>query len=207
MNVVFDFGAVLFTWQPVQLVQLHFGHLAPTVDAARALATSIFHHDDWLGFDRGTHALDDVLQRTARRLDLPHDKLDALLTPMGERLLPIADTLSLLAALRERRDSRGDVQLYFLSNMPVPYARLLEQRYDFLRWFDGGIFSGDVKLIKPQREIYELMATRHGLQAAHTVFIDDMPANVEAAREFGWQGIHFENPAQLARRLAIALPP
>ncbi|MES2974997.1 MAG: HAD family phosphatase [Pseudomonadota bacterium] len=206
MNIVFDFGAVLFTWQPVHLLQTHLGHLAPTAEAAHSLARAIFDHDDWLGYDRGTHALDDVLQRTALRLDLPHDRLDAMLSPIGERMAPIAATVELLAGLRERRETRGDVRLYFLSNMPAPYARVLEERHPFIGWFDGGIFSGDVNLIKPEPAIYSLLAARHGLEPARTVFIDDMHANVQAARELGWQGIHFESPPQLSHALASLLP-
>ncbi len=114
--------------------------------------------------------------------------------------------MELLAGLRERRETRGDVRLYFLSNMPAPYARVLEERHPFIGWFDGGIFSGDVNLIKPEPAIYSLLAARHGLEPARTVFIDDMHANVQAARELGWQGIHFESPPQLSHALASLLP-
>jgi len=206
MNVVFDFGAVLFSWQPVLLMQSHFAHLVPTAEAAHSLARAIFDHEDWLGYDRGTHALDDVLQRTALRLDLPHDRLDAMLSPIGERMAPIAATVDLLAGLRERRDARGDVRLYFLSNMPAPYARALEARHEFIQWFDGGVFSGDVKFIKPEREIYELLARRYDLEPARTVFIDDLVANVEAARMLGWHGIRFHTAGQLSEDLAPLLP-
>ena len=59
-NVVFDLGAVLLTWEPVSLVQTQLAPHAPTAEAAHALARQIFHHEDWLGFDRGTHSLDDA---------------------------------------------------------------------------------------------------------------------------------------------------
>jgi len=54
MNVVFDLGAVLLSWEPVALVQANFERHAPTAEAAHALAMQMFHHEDWLGFDRGT---------------------------------------------------------------------------------------------------------------------------------------------------------
>ncbi|MBO9516269.1 MAG: HAD family phosphatase [Variovorax sp.] len=207
MNVVFDLGAVLLTWEPVALVQAHFAPHAPTAEAAHALARQMFHHEDWLGFDRGTHSLDDAIGRMALRLSLPGDRLHAVLAPMGERLEPIPATIDVLARLRERRDAGEALRLYYLSNMPVPYARVLESRHAFFSWFDGGIFSGDVKIIKPQRGIYELLAGRYGLQACETVFIDDSAANVAAAREFGWQAIHCDRPSQLARQLAACVPP
>ena len=206
MNIVFDFGAVLFTWQPAALVQRHFPHLTPTAQAASDLARAMFHHEDWAGFDRGTHALDEVIASMSSRLSLPGDALQAFLEPIGERLLPIEETVMLLQQLRERRERAGDVKLYYLSNMPAPYARVLEERHDFVSWFDGGIFSGDVKLAKPQREIYELLATRHAFEPSQTVFIDDLRDNVDAARDMGWRAIHCTQTEALAAQLEPLLP-
>ncbi len=205
MNIVFDLGAVLVAWEPVALIQTHLGPHAPTAEAAHALARDMFHHEDWLGFDRGTHPLDVAIGLMAKRLDLPADKLDALLAPMGERLAPIAVTVDLLDGLRQRRDAGEDLKLYYLSNMPVSYARALERRMSFLQWFDGGIFSGDVKLLKPQREIYALLAERFTLEPEATVFIDDSQANVDAALAFGWRAVHCEAPSALPLQLAAQM--
>ncbi|HEY2254506.1 MAG TPA: HAD family phosphatase [Variovorax sp.] len=206
MNIVFDLGAVLLTWEPVALVQAQLAPHAPTAQAAHALARQMFHHEDWLGFDRGTHSLDDAIGRMAMRLALPADRLGEVLAPMGERLEPIAVTVELLGRLRARRDAGEDLRLYYLSNMPVPYARVLEVRHAFFQWFDGGIFSGDVRMIKPQPEIYALMAERYGLRADETVFIDDSLANVRAARAFGWRAVHCERPSVLGAQLAEFVP-
>ncbi len=200
-NIVFDFGAVLFTWQPHMLVQSHFPVEADTPAAARQLAKDIFHHDDWKAFDGGMLELPTVIERTARRLNLPHQTLQGLMSRIHEHLLPIPETVALLARLNERRERQGDVRLYFLSNMPRPYARALEQRHGFLKWFDGGVFSGDAQLIKPQPEIFQLLQTRYALDPTQTVFIDDLLANVQAARAHGWRGIHFESAAQLDAHL------
>lgn len=205
-DVVFDFGAVLFSWQPELLVAEQFPQQAATAQAARAMAHAIFHHDDWQSFDRGTVALEQVIERTARRLALPHRTLSNLLSGIGERLAPIPDTLELLAGLRERRERHGDVRLFFLSNMPAPFARVLERRHDFLRWFDGGIFSGDVQLIKPDPAIYALLETRYALEPARTVFIDDLAANVAVAQSRGWRGVQHLSAAQTAAHLFPASP-
>ena len=91
--------------------------------------------------------------------------------------------------------------LYYLSNMPGPYARSLESQHSFLRCFDGGVFSGDVHRIKPEPEIYALLESRYALQPDQIVFIDDLKHNVEAATERGWQGIQFESAAQVQAQL------
>ena len=202
MNVVFDFGAVLFTWQPAQLVTRHFPEHAATPAQAQQLAHLIFAHADWQGFDSGKVTLDEVISRTASRLDLPHGRLHNALALIGEQLEPIACNVEVLARLCEQRNRLGGLKLYFLSNMPEPFARALERRFDFLQLFDGGIFSSDVKLGKPDSAIYLLLASRYRLDAADTLFIDDHQVNINAADTLGWQTIHCKDPQQLPGQIA-----
>lgn len=200
-HVVFDFGGVVFSWRPQDIVSAALPGHASTPAAARALALDIFQHPDWHAFDRGTIAQADVVARAAERLGLSVDAVQALVGSIPGHLLPIGDTVRLLEALCRRREREDDVRLYYLSNMPAPFARALEGRHDFLRWFDGGIFSADVRLIKPQAEIFRLFDARFGLAGARTVFIDDLAANIDAARAHGWQGIHFRSADELAVEL------
>ena len=205
INIVFDFGAVLFTWRPHEIVRGVFPAQAGTPAAARQLADAIFHHQDWLNFDRGTVDQAVVIQRTAHRLGLPHQAVRRLLAEIPEHLTPMQDTVDLVARLHRRRlnhGDHGDIRLYFLSNMPEPYARVLHQKHAFLQWFDGGMFSSDVRYVKPQPEIFRMLQTRYALAPGTTLFIDDQPANVEAASALGWLGIHFESAALLAPHLA-----
>ena len=208
MNYVFDFGAVLFTWHPVDLAAECAPHLAPTPALAGHLAHEIFSHADWQSFDRGTLDIDDVVAHTAQRLDLEHARLHRLLSGIGDRLLPMQDTLTLLTRLKVLRDSQvkeevgeQSIKLYYLSNMPVPYARALERDNDFMTWFDGGVFSGDVRHIKPEPAIYQLLQTRYALKPSRTVFIDDLLGNVHAAQDLGWHGIHFQSAQQVEQEL------
>lgn len=212
MNVVFDFGAVLFTWRPAELLAQSFPDVAATPQQAAQLAHAVFAHDDWHNFDRGTLSMGVVVQRTAERLELDPGVLADLVHSIGDRLLPMDDTVALLAQLHAlRRPAAAGVagtdqlKLYFLSNMPVPYARTLEQRHAFLQWFDGGIFSGDVLHIKPEPAIYQLLQSRYALEPTETLFIDDLKGNVQTAREQGWHGIHFESAPQLQAELANLL--
>jgi putative hydrolase of the HAD superfamily len=206
MNLVFDFGAVLIEWQPARLVASHFPELAATPEAAQQAARSIFGHADWHAFDRGTLSPESVVQRTAQRLALPLDEMRRLVSGIGERLTPIHETIAVLADLAQRRDQRGDVHLYYLSNMPAPYARTLEQKYAFLAWFDGGIFSGDVQHSKPDVAIYQLLQSRYALEPTQTLFVDDVQENVDVARSLGWGGLRFVSALQLRSSLANWLP-
>lgn len=206
MNIVFDFGAVLFTWQPGLLIQTHFPEHAATQAQRTALAQAVFGHADWHNFDRGVLSASEVSARTAHRLGLNEAAMRALVDGIGEHLQPINDTLAVLSQLRAQRDAPGSaLRLYYLSNMPEPYARVLEQKHSFIRWFDGGIFSGDVQHIKPEPEIYALLERRYQLEPRQTVFIDDLASNVAHAQSRGWRGIHFESAAQLKAQLQQVL--
>ena len=205
MNLVFDFGAVLFHWQPAHLVAGYFPQQAATPVAAAQLAQSVFGHADWHAFDQGCLSLDAVVARTAQRLSLPEAPLQALIAGIGAGLEPIDATVNILAALLQRREQRGNLRLYYLSNMPVPYARTLERKHAFLQWFDGGIFSGDVLRCKPDPAIYQMLQARHALEPKQTVFIDDLQANVDAACALGWRGVHFVSAQQLQQSLANLL--
>jgi putative hydrolase of the HAD superfamily len=206
IHIVFDFGAVLITWYPVDLVAECFPQQADTLPHAGHLAHAIFGHKDWQAFDRGTLSTEAVIEQTVARLGLDRLGFKSLVEGMGQRLVPMPETVELLqrlSALRAHRKAQGlsPIELYFLSNMPQPYARSLEQSHAFLKEFDGGIFSGDVQHIKPEPEIYQLLQSRHALVPARTVFIDDLSGNVQAARNLGWHGIHFESAQQLVAEL------
>ena len=202
MNFVFDFGAVLFTWRPVDLMAQCFPQRASTPEAAAELAHAMFAHADWNGFDQGVVEMDALIQRTSARLDLDAKVLHELVAHIGERLQPIPGTVALLGQLHALRSQHADLRLYYLSNMPRPYARELERRHAFLQCFDGGIFSSDVLQIKPNPEIYQLLQSRFTLQPEHTLFIDDLLPNVLAARGQGWHALQFASPQQLQADIA-----
>ena len=205
MNIVFDFGAVLFDWRPAERVRQRLQPWAATAEQADALAKAIFAHEDWQAFDRGLLSLDQVVERTASRLDLPQERVHGLMAPIGHELQPIAPNVAVLHDLAQRRAKQADLRLFFLSNMPAPFARTLEQRHDFLKVFDGGLFSADVQLGKPDPAIYQHLASQYALLPQRTWFIDDHRANVDAACALGWRGLHLAEPEALAELLAAAL--
>jgi ribonucleotide monophosphatase NagD (HAD superfamily) len=52
----------------------------------------------------------------------------------------------------------------------------------------ASLCPGRVKLIKPDQRIYDLHTQVFGLEPKATLFIDDNPANVQAAKDYGWAG-------------------
>jgi putative hydrolase of the HAD superfamily len=106
-------------------------------------------------------------------------------------------------ALLRRLRAEGH-ELHFLSNMPRPYAEVLETRDDVLRLFAGGVFSSRVGLIKPEPALFAHAARAFGGDAGTLVLLDDMEKNVVAARAAGWQAIRFDDAEQCATELVAA---
>jgi putative hydrolase of the HAD superfamily len=64
--------------------------------------------------------------------------------------------------------------------------------------------SCDVGMVKPDKEIYELLVERlkeNGVVSEETVFIDDKEENLVPARELGIETILFEDSEQMIRDL------
>jgi putative hydrolase of the HAD superfamily len=57
--------------------------------------------------------------------------------------------------------------------------------------FDEFICSADVGMAKPDPRIYTLAAERLGIAPAECIFVDDLPRNLEPAREAGMATVHF----------------
>ena len=69
---------------------------------------------------------------------------------------------------------------------------------DFVAVADAMVISGEVKLYKPMREIYDLLRERIGLPAGALCFFDDVEANCAGARAAGWHAIRFATNDQAA---------
>jgi putative hydrolase of the HAD superfamily len=192
-NVVFDFGGVLVNWRPQEIIDAFYAE----AHLREALRTHAFQHDDWLDMDRGTLDEASVVRRTAERMARPERELRALFDHVRAALTPIEPTVQLLRELRQREG----LKLYGLSNMSATIFEYLYGRHDFFELFDGIVVSAAVKLLKPEPAIYEHLRERFKLDFSETVFIDDMPRNVESARRVGLPAIQFETTAQVREHL------
>jgi len=197
-HIVFDFGGVLFHWQPQRLLQCVLPRRAHDESSARHWAEQIFQNygGDWGEFDRGTVEPDELARRIAARTGLPAADVAAVVAAVPAQLQPMADSVALL-----RRLCGAGRRLCYLSNMPLPFAEHLEREHDFVGWFEAGVFSSRVRHVKPEAPIFELAAQRFGVPAAELVFIDDVAGNVQAARGAGWNALQFVDAAHCERQL------
>ena len=200
-DFVFDFGAVIFEWNPIKRIEQHFKGEWHGFKNSAELAKNIFGSPTWQSFDRGVLSMTDVIKQSSEKLNIDHDHLRDLIAPIGEDLAPIESSILILDNLVQRKKGGEEIRLFYLSNMPEPYARALERRHEFIKWFDAGIFSADVREAKPDVKIYQRLSEKYKLEAARTLFIDDQLPNIQAAESLGWIGVHLESPELLHEKL------
>jgi putative hydrolase of the HAD superfamily len=187
-NVIFDLGGVVVEWSPDRILESYYEDHPRMRDVMK---TALFLHPDWMQLDRGTLSEADLLVRLRDRTQRPPEELEGLLAAVRASLHTKNDTVALLSRLHER-----SVPLYCLSNISSTMYRYLRQRHSFWGVFRGIVISGDIKLMKPEREIFEHLLKKFALDAADCVFIDDNMPNIEAARSLGMQAIWFQNAGQ-----------
>jgi putative hydrolase of the HAD superfamily len=198
VKIVFDFAGVLFHWQPARLLRREIPQLAQDDASAAAWVQRFFqgYEGDWADFDRGMVGVPELVARIAQRTGLTTHEVQRVVDGVPHELQPAADTVTLLRRLRDQGH-----ELFFLSNMPAPYADHLERQHDFIGWFRDGGFSARVNLAKPDPAIFALAAVRFGAAPADLLFIDDVLPNVQVAGACGWSGIQYESAAQAEAEL------
>ena len=192
MNIVFDLGGVVVRWEPEALIADVFDD--PQV--CRVVHSGFVGHPDWVELDRGTLAPEDAVARASERTGLPHFELAEFLRRVPSGLVAITDTVELLYRLKAQGHS-----LYCLSNMHFASIEYLERTHDFFDVFTGKVISCRLNMCKPEPKIYSHLLETYGLDAADTVFIDDVEVNLATAQQMGIQTIRFENPVQCTNEL------
>jgi len=198
MRIVFDFGGVVFRWHPASFLARVWPHRVETLEQGARVAAQFFQNygGDWGLFDQGLIGADEVAQRIAARTGWPLDEVEAVVRAVPDELTAIPATVALIRDLRA-----AGHRLHYLSNMPEPFAEHLSQAYPLTEWFESGLFSGRVKQIKPGAEIFAMAERHFGAQPSELLFIDDHPANVDAALARDWQSFLFTDAAGARREL------
>jgi len=81
---------------------------------------------------------------------------------------------------------------YLMSNYNgVAYNYVAKKYPELMGQFSDVLVSGKEKMMKPQREIYELAIARWNLEPGEVLYIDDDIANVQIAKELGFETVHF----------------
>lgn len=189
-NIIFDMGGVLIQFDRDYFIR----RLKVAAEDERILLNEVFRSLEWARLDRGTiteaDAIEGVCMRLPQRL---HTAAADLITSWDRPIIPVEGMCELVEELK----SRG-YGVYLLSN-----ASLRQHEYwpriPSSGFFDGTLISADVKLVKPQPEIYTLLCGIFGLRPNECFMIDDTPQNIEGAYEANLKGFIFNNDVPALR--------
>ena len=194
-GVVFDFGGVMTTSTMPERVRRCVAELGIDWNSLET------------GFAKYRRLMDGGFMDINQMYDLIWADADISLSPeMRERILEEDyasfmegyRNLETLAWMRALKASGRKVGI--LTNMPPSMAPRFRKVFaDFIAEADAMVISGEERMFKPQRRIYDLLAERIGLPAEELCFIDDVESNCDGARRAGWRAVRFEDNAQVER--------
>lgn len=191
-TVVFDLGGVLIDWNPRYLYR-------KLLDDERAIDDFLTRvcSPQWNARqDAGRPFAEAVAERSrqfpqfAGLIRAYHERWEEMLGGA------IDDTVALLHRLADK-----GYRLAALTNWSAETFPVAQRRFAFLQRFETILVSGELKLIKPDPRIFQHLLHVLDEPADACVFIDDSPANVDAAATHGLRAIHFQEPAQLCTAL------
>lgn len=189
-NIVFDMGGVLIRFDREFFIR----RLGVEGEDAKLLMREVFRSLEWAQMDRGTLNDQEAAEIICRRVpEHLHDAVGKLVTMWDRPILPIDGMEELIAELKGM-----GYGIYLLSNASIRQHDYWP-RVPASRFFDGTLISCDVRLVKPQTEIYQELCRKFSLKADECVFIDDIALNVEGAVFSGMHAIVFHNDAALLR--------
>ena len=192
-TIFFDIGGVLIDIHPERTYQ----YLSDSADVEVSMVKESFPWDAHDQYERGIMNNEDWFITYKESLPQPcclkrSDFWNAWKLLLGEE----KNTVNILEALNKQ------YSIWLLSNTnPKHIQDEIEKRYLFPRLVNGAVYSFDVGVRKPEKEIYEIAMQRANANPQECLFIDDLLENIQAAKQIGIEGVHFISSEQLKQEL------
>ena len=192
-TIFFDIGGVLIDIHPERTYQ----YLSDSADVEVSMVKESFPWDAHDQYERGIMNNEDWFITYKDSLPQPcclkrSDFWNAWKLLLGEE----KNTVNILEALNKQ------YSIWLLSNTnPKHIQDEIEKRYLFPSLVNGAVYSFDVGVRKPEKEIYEIAMQRANANPQECLFIDDLLENIQAAKQIGIEGIHFISCEQLKQEL------
>jgi len=192
-TIFFDIGGVLIDIHPERTYQ----YLSDSADVEVNMVKESFPWDAHDQYERGIMNNEDWFIAYKESLPQPcclkrSDFWNAWKLLLGEE----KNTVNILEALNKQ------YSIWLLSNTnPKHIQDEIEKRYLFPSLVNGAVYSFDVGVRKPEKEIYEIAMQRANANPQECLFIDDLLENIQAAKQIGIEGIHFISSEQLKQEL------
>lgn len=181
-NVIFDLGRVLINWDPVKFGMDYTND--PQLQSK--IGTQLFTHRDWHLLDKGEFSEEEHTLRVSERLDLPVEVVRDIIYK-GRQTMSLKEE-----TYKELKRLSSSYNLYCISNMSLISWEVVKEQHSFVNYFKDIVISAEVKIIKPEKEIFEYSLKKFKINPEESIFIDDLPENIKSAGSFGISGILFD---------------
>ena len=190
-TVILDIGNVLMRFDYIPYIRT----LLTDEETIWRVNGAIWRSGCWSDLDRGG-PLETVYARMLAAEPEYREQIRLAFENVGQCMFREAYAIPWIDALKAR-----GLRVLYLSNYSTYAMQANPGVLDFLPHMDGGVFSCEVGMVKPEPGIYRALLEKYGLTAGQCVFLDDFEENVAAARALGLRAIRFENHPQAAAAL------
>jgi putative hydrolase of the HAD superfamily len=191
-TLFFDFGNVIGFFDHRVAVRRFVRCCDLDEDACFAAIYDTVLEDD---FEAGRVDGDEFVRRCCETIRY-RGTADDFRTAFQDIFVPNPDVCSLIPRLARRH------RLVLASNTnELHAARFRNQFADVLRHFTALGLSHEAGARKPHRQFFEHCQRLAGCPPRDCLFVDDLPANVEGARDFGWNAVLYTTFPDLLKQL------
>ena len=183
-NMVFDIGNVLMDFRWKEYMRSLFGEDETLI---QTINQGIWHNGCWAAMDKGEMDGAATLRSAVAFAPQYEKEIKLTLDSVAHAFHKFEYSIPWIQELK-----RMGLNVYYLSNYSAFSVAANPDVLDFIPYMDGGVFSFEVKAVKPEPEIYRCLCEKFGLKPEECLFTDDVPANVKGAQACGFHGIVFE---------------
>ncbi len=191
-NIIFDLGNVIFNFKPEKFLRRYTNDEIYIKD----FISKVIRSEIWLKLDRGTISIKKAEEEFIEKFPEDRNFILMFFEEWMKMLTPIQENVKILYELKA-----NGYKLYILSNFIIEAFDYVQNQYSFLTLFDGKIISGNVKVIKPELEIYQMLIKIYNLVPEECIFIDDVLAFLSRARRLNIKTILFTQDTNLRTEL------
>lgn len=189
LAIIFDLGGVLIDWNPEHL----YRNIFKDDEQKMKYFLSEVCSSEWNARQDKGYSFSKATEERIKKFPEFESYIRAYFSRWEETVKgEIPGTVKILSDLRD-----AGYYLCALTNWSAETYPLVTDRFEFLNWFDEVIVSGREKIAKPDPAIYKLLLERINREAQQCLFIDDSEKNVTAAKQLGFQAIHYSSPINL----------
>ena len=186
-TVIFDIGGVMVGLGRIRFFE-QFGY-APKISEQVMNSTVKSRH--WKELDRGILTDEEVIDRFVKDAPELENEIRHCMENVHGIVYRLDTSIPWIRSLKDR-----DMQVLYLSNYSMKVAKDNEDAMDFLPYMDGGLLSCDYKVIKPDPAFYQILIDKYDLVPSECVFLDDLEANLETARQLDIHTIRVKDHEQ-----------